>query len=457
MHDITLVGNNLAMLVAASELARRGRRVTLFSDGRPLGAHFAGITVQGLDFDIGMVMLEQVRSATPCADLRQYRSGVRNDWTRFGHLAAGWMESHQALRRVPTPECRVLGRVVPDYLIANRLDVFAHAPIPGPDAVALHDPRHPAHKVQGAAYDTLSYAQAAELNHGGPLHARYIEPFVRKLMGVGSADFLARYHRAAWAPLFFPETLRAALLGQPTGLTEYPFWMPRSGFAGQLVRDLREVLQATAGVTLRHEALTALAPVGSGLQLTLDGGTTVSAGSVALGLPTDRCHALMGLKLAPPGPAASVCVAFARVRADAIGRATGCQMVVDEDHASYRLTDQDTLAGIDCAWHRVTVEAGPDRLARQHPGLSAEDALALELRSLLQVDDPAAVQMLKCITARNALTLPTEPAVTTFDATHNRLEAALPGIALTGNLLGYGVASLNDQLVQGLKIAEELT
>jgi hypothetical protein len=31
----------------------------------------------------------------------------------------------------------------------------------------------------------------------------------------------------------------------------------------------------------------------------------------------------------------------------------------------------------------------------------------------------------------------------------------MPDVALTGMLLGYGVASLNDQIVQGLKIAEE--
>jgi hypothetical protein len=28
-------------------------------------------------------------------------------------------------------------------------------------------------------------------------------------------------------------------------------------------------------------------------------------------------------------------------------------------------------------------------------------------------------------------------------------------VALTGTLLGYGVASFNDQIVQGLKLAEE--
>ena len=60
MDEVLLAGNNLAMLVAVSELARRGRRVRLCSDAKPLGGHFAGMRLQGQGYDIGMVMLEQV-------------------------------------------------------------------------------------------------------------------------------------------------------------------------------------------------------------------------------------------------------------------------------------------------------------------------------------------------------------------------------------------------------------
>ncbi|HZF79598.1 MAG TPA: hypothetical protein VEZ89_07385 [Rubrivivax sp.] len=461
MNEVVLVGNNLAMMVAASELARRGKAVTLLTDGRPLGAHFAGMTVQGLDFDVGMVLLEQIAPTNPCDDLRQYRSAVRNDWTRFGHLASQWLQAQQTLRRVPTPECRVGGRVWPDYLIANRLEALAASPLPGPDACARTDPRHPLHKLGGTAYDNMSYAEAAQFNHGQPLHDTFIEPFVRKLLGVDSPAFLARFHRAAWVPLFYPETLRAAQRGQAVELPEYPFWTTGTGFTGQLVRDLRDALQASPRVTLRTEPLKALSAGTAGLHVGLEGGASLHSARAALGLPSDRCHALLGPTLPVPegsgSPAASVSVAFARVRANAIGAPTSCQMVVDDDHAAYRLTDQDALAGLDTDWHRISIEASPARLAQQHPGLPPEQALAFELRSLLRVDGEQAVEVLKCITARNALVLPTAQAVAAADAAANVLDAALPGVAKTGNLLGYGVASLNDQLVQGLKIAEELS
>jgi hypothetical protein len=130
-------------------------------------------------------------------------------------------------------------------------------------------------------------------------------------------------------------------------------------------------------------------------------------------------------------------------------------MVVDEGYAAYRLTDQDALAGRDPAWHRVVIEANPERVARLAAHEPIESVLKRELAQLLAVDDPASVQVAKCVTARNALMIPTAECVTQAARSHSDLVESMPGVALTGALLGYGVASLNDQIVQGLKIAEE--
>ncbi|MCE2659204.1 MAG: hypothetical protein LW854_13330 [Rubrivivax sp.] len=454
MSPVTLVGHNLAMLVAATELVRQGVAVRLCTDGKALGAHFAGLVAQGHVFDIGMVMLEKCGHPQPSDALSTYRPEIRNDWTRFGHLAAAWLERQAPLVRVPTPECHVQGRTGPDYLIANRLDMLSglrvgQQLVPPPPNLSPDDPRHPRHKVSSPAYDTLSYQEAAALCHGDAFHALAIEPFVRKLLGQGSDRFLARYHRAAWAPLFYPETLRAALHGDATGLAEYPFWMPASGCVGDIVSRLRADLLAHPLLSLQAEALTSLTPEGQRPQ--------------ALGLPAERCSALLQAADAVPArapapappPAASVSVAFCLVPEEAITRSTGCLMVVDEAYAAYRLTDQDHLAGRAAPLHRVTIEAGPDRLAAQHPGATPAQALSLELSRLLGVDNPADVQVAQCITARHALAWPSTEAIQAGQQTYRCLSEALPGVALTGTLLGYGVASFNDQIVQGLKLAEE--
>jgi predicted NAD/FAD-dependent oxidoreductase len=457
MREPLLIGNNLALLVAASELAKRGRTLTLIADGKPLGGHFSGLRVDGHAFDLGMVLIEKLASSHPGADLRSYDSSVRNDWTRFADRAAHWLEAQVPTRRTPTLQCLVEGRFVADYLIANRLNAF-HSADPGANATLdRSDPRHAANKNIGSAYDHLSYGEAARLNHGEVLHARFIEPFVRKVFNVSSDAFEARYHRAAWVPLYYPETLAAEQRGEPIALPEYVFWTTDEGCIARLVATLIERLRAAPTVTLVAAAVSSIERSGRDWVAQVEGGGSWAASQMALGLPAERGRALFGLSPLPAPMAASVAVTFCLMRADAVGRPLSCLMVVDESFCTYRLTDQDAQAGIDVPWHRVVLEASPNMLASHTPPQAVETVMRRELCALMNIGDEGAVRVLKTITARNALTLPTTACVAQAKAAHRALAEAAPGAALTGALLGYGAASLNDQIVQGLKIAEEFS
>ena len=455
--QILFAGNNVALLVAGLELAKQGRELCIVTDGRPMGAHFAGMKLGEHSFDIGMVLLEKVHRTDGSDDLSDYHPEVRNDWTRFGHLSSAWLDSNAETVRVPTSHTLVDNIAHPDYLLSNRLDAFLNAEGGPESASGSADPAHPSHKVYGKLYNTLTYAQAAEVNHGHQLHAHYIGPFVQKLTSVSSSDFLARYHRAGWVPLYYPETLRAAIRGEHHGLQEYPFWMIKSGSVAALMTELRERLSTYPNVTIVDRKLVSLSLASDVATAVTEDGEKFTGNRLAVGLPNDRCHSL--LKQTPPVQthAASVTVLFCVVKAAAIGRNTGCMMVVDPSFASYRLTDQDTLAGTGATWHRITIEAGPGLLAKQYPGQPAEDALTAEVMRLLKIEEPDAVKVLDCITARNALVLPDEAGIRSAQLTREMMQKHLPGAALTGTILGYGVASLNDQLVQGLKVAKEFS
>jgi hypothetical protein len=449
-----IAGNNLAALVAAAELARRGRPPTLLTDGRQLGGHFAGLQVDGHAYDLGMVLLEKLASTERDARLTTYRSDVRHDWTRFGDLAANWLDEQLPLRRAPTPQCLVDSRRWPDYLIANRLEAFVNADMAVPDLLDRNDPRHAAQKNLGFAYDAISYAEAGRLNHGQAMHEHYVEPFVRKLLNASSADLLARYHRAAWVPLFYPQTLTAAVRNENPDLPEYPFWTTDTGHVGSLVTCLIARLVAD-GVNIVKQPLSDLKFKDGRWAVGTQDGAVWHASRLILGLTPERARMLIGLPSLTPVSGPSVTLLLARVRATAIGREIGCLMVVDQNHATYRLTDQDALAERDPEWHRVVIEANPEYASLRAPNEPIESVLSRELTQLLAVDDPSGVQVSKCITARNALTIPTSVCVAQAAHSYAELVEVIPDVALTGMLLGYGVASLNDQIVQGLKIAEE--
>ncbi len=458
MNKSLLIGSNLAILVGAYELARSGSHVTLLTDKKKLGGHFAGMHINGHDFDIGMVMLEKQTQDTASPNLQTYKANTRNDWVRFGHIAASWLDDQDCLRRVPTPTCLIQGSFVPDYLITNRLDVFADVDIAAPAPLSRNNILHAAQKTSSSTYDTLTYAEAARVNHGEALHSVFIEPYIRKSLGISSNDFLARYHRFAWAPLFYPETLTGALRGD-VSLPEYPFWTTHNGFVGQLVKNLCVWLEKQSNVTLVNRPILSLKHDGQHWHANVSGGQIWTGERLALGIPPTQAHTLLGTAPTALGQTASVTLLFALVKASAIGRTHGCLMVVDENYSIYRLTDQDAMAAMNPEWHRVVVEARSDLLEKWHPALSPESILERELRSLMEVDNESnnAVNVLKCFSAADALAIPTKYFVDDMKDANARLSEATMGAILTGNLLGYGVSSFNDQLIQGLKIADEFS
>jgi hypothetical protein len=466
MSDALLVGNNLAVLVAAVELGTAGREVVLVTDGRAPGGHFRGLRVGETDFDIGMVLVDKAGPAEPGADpdFSTYRPQRRYDWTRFGALVDRWQQAQVDLIRAPTPEVLVDGRRWPDHLMANRLDILAASGLPAPRLLPREAPEHAAGKITSAAYDTLGYTAAAELNHGPEVQRRLVDPFADKVLGPARTSLLARYHRAGWLPLYWPETIAAACEGRPTGLPENPFWTTRSGFVGDLVRSLERRLEELPSVRVHGEAVDSLAPVDGGWAVRTRAGGRWAAARPVLGLGQERLRALVGLPAPERAAGVSVMVMCCLVRGSAMGTGVGALSVLDPKFATYRVTDQDLLAGQDPAWHRVVVEAGPAAVARAQAGEDVPAALVAELCRLLDIrgaevaaggesDD---VRVLKTVMAPGAIVVPTATSLAGEAGARDEVVAACPSALLTGALLGFGVTSMNDQIVQGLAVADEL-
>jgi hypothetical protein len=462
MPDALLVGNNLAVLVAAAELGALGREVVLVTDGRPAGGHFRGLRLDGADFDIGMVLLESAAGPEETADLSSYRPRVRYDWTRFGALVDRWLDGQVDQVRTPTPEVLVDGRRWPDHLIANRLDLLAAGGFPAPPPLPRDDARHAAAKVTSGAYDTLTYQAAADLNHGTGIQRQLIDPFAEKLLGPAYDGLAARYHRAGWLPLYWPETLTAAIEGRPTHLAEYPFWTTGTGFVGELVRSLERRIADLPAVRVCGAAVDSLAPGAGGWEVRTAEGAWSHALPV-LGVGHERAQALLGLPGRERAPGASVVAVCCLVRAAAMGAPIGCLSVVDREFVTYRVTDQDALAGRDPEWHRVVIEAGPAAADRLRDGEDVPAALVSELCRLLALPESAAhdglspdVRVVKTLSAPGAVLAPTAGSLAADAAAHQALVEACPAAELTGALLGVGATSMNDQVVQGLAVAQRL-
>jgi hypothetical protein len=456
VDEVVFIGSGLAVLVAALERARAGLPVTLLCDGRAPGGHFAGVVRNGHEFDIGMVFLEQKLPLHAGHPLRDYQPAVRNDWTRFGDRASAWLQAQADLVRVPTPTLLFQGTPYPDPLIANRLDILAVQDWPPAAPLADTDPAHASRKISSPAYDALSFEEASRLNHGEAVHEALFAPFVRKLAGVECDAIMARQHRALWVPLYYPQTIRAALAGEPHGLPEYPFWTPSAGTFAGLIRKLCAELSAMPQVRIIESPITRLDHDQGRWRVVSQAGAACVAARLVMGVSTERACALLGVAAPVPTPAASISVLMATVPRDRVQRPAACLMTGDDSLAVYRMTCPDLAANRDSAQLRWVVEARPECLEQLHPGIEPAAALAGELARLAGIENVQDIHVHGVLTARNALVLPTRAAVNAADLTRQTLAHAAPDAWMTGALLGYGVASINDQIVQGLHLIEEL-
>ena len=460
MYDILLLGNNLAVLVAALELAAKGRKVGLLLDGKAAGGHFGGIRLEDYEFDIGMVLFERAASVPQSVDLNSYQVGQRNDSARFVSLVADYLDRYVATIRAPTPQVIVGGRRHADFVVANRLDWFDSLSDPEvivhelADAPIRHE-LHASNKLSSPAYDSASYEQASLFNHGATLHHVCFRPLCEKLLGVSPTTILARYHRLGWLPLYYPQTLTKALSGEPNCLAEYPFWSAVGGFSGEFVSKMLSALKRSS-VDIVDDVVNELkcnpdASYSVGIQ-----GGEYQSQRLVLGSTQERASQLL-LQPAPPRlDGVSVGILLGVVHRDHLLQVSSCLFVADSEFSIYRITDHDACAGLDSEWHRISVEINPAYFSRLYPNIEParhQAQIVTELVELNVIDKPAALRVLRYMCADNALPLPT--AVAVQDAGRFAALNDQPGLALTGSLLGIGVSSLNDQIVQGLRIAEQ--
>ncbi len=448
--NLYFIGNNLATIIGAYESAKSGKSVTIFTDGNTLGGYFAGINLKGHDFDFGMFLFEQFRENT-----RIEKRSTINSWLDNGLEISDWLNNEVSLKRAKTPETYILGEKYPDYIMTNRLDAYLSQKVKAPESLSIDNPYHAFHKENGSEYDEISYYEASRYNHGEELHFLYIEPFIKKIIGHSSDKFLARYHRFSWAPLYYPNTIREVLLNKKITLEEYPFWTTENGFIGDLVRNITNKIKKMDNVNIVNYRLNNL-EIGKNKLIINDSEYKLNS-KVVLGLSMDKVHELLNTQKSLKGIGIDFSIAFTLVHRNSIKDIIGCVFIVDDVFGSYRITDQDAIAGLDPEWHRVVIEANSKILQEKYPDISSEDAIIKDIKSYFKITGDDHINILKILNIKNGLYLPTKEFVKEKKLYSNLiLDLSEHNVILTGDLLNYGTSSINNQIAQGLKLGVQL-
>jgi hypothetical protein len=457
-------------MVAATALARRGQRVLLVNSAKGWGGHFTTINVDGLAFDPGMVLMEFTSYASEtCASLESYDPNVRNDVGRFCRAVQEYVGDYQRTHEIPTPQMYFHGKIVDDLLIANSLQSLALLPI----AQAVRDDLcnwresmdpavHASGKTFAKEYEQLDYAAASVANHGRSFHHSLIEPFCRKLLNASSSEVLARYHRVAWLPLFYPETILSFLAGTPQSLPRTRFSHPDGECVGDLTNRLRlEIEQSTNITTIRDrlEGFSIQSPEQYAVDIANHARFTFERGAWG-GPPSELLQITGTVHESEQYDRCSITLAFVCIPRKALLREFSVLIVVDESRLVYRVTNQTICsANHDEDLIRLVAELNPEYCAQlidqSVDSIDWSKLIANELLEIGVVKSDTDIAIVAVRSMKRAFTLPTLHNKSVCGAEIAAAQTVAPNLSLIGPSSGFFSTSFNDQIVQGLKLADE--
>lgn len=466
--DVVIAGNNLAALVAAQSIAASGREVLLINSAPAWGGHFSGVELASRRFDPGMILYEfdaSNRESSP--NVRSYDPTRRNDCGRFTGMVRDYVERRVSTVIAPDPTVLIDSRALPDMIIANHAASVTSFDRETRDRIrqelkaicaAGPHPLHASRKAVDPAFASVDFASVSIANHGRTLHEALFEPLCRKILGVPCSEILATYHRAAWLPLYYPETLLSQFGVAPQRLPETRFHYPAEGSAGALVRALAHEIEAHPKIHIVRSAIAKISRSAPTMLEMVDG-NTVSANEFIWTLDPGALLAIAGPAL--PGAEfarSSIGLCFVALGQDHIGPGLGTLFVPDPKRASYRVTDQEGCARLRADEHRLVAEFSPAILAsRGHNNREEqEQALLHELAEVGLIDTPRSVAYCAVKILNNALMIPNNANRSAFLQQQDWLRRHLPAIRLAGPSAGFHAGAMNDQIVQGLKLAVEL-
>ena len=467
-HHTVIVGNALAGMIAALELAEQGKQVTLINPGGPLGGYFAGLQIDGVMFDAGLVKfeLDGYLHQAKWSELASYDSALRNDVGRFLKIVHEWILKYSPLHQFEIPKMMLEGVVYDDVLLSNAYHSFSQFPFAQDCIAELQRSEsgvaiHASQKAKGEAYEALDYATASIANHGKTMHERLIAPYLLKSQGVTADCMLARFHRVAWLPLFYPETLLESYLGRPCRLSPTAFHYPKLSSIGTVVGKVKAEILAHPDIQYLTGTVNQISKVDKGWQMGCAGSELTANNLVWTYQPSQLLKCLGLQPTLVQETKSAIAVAFFRIRKIDIRNVYTFLNVVDLNYSLYRITNQSACAEDHGEFMNIAAEFNTEGLCCLYGDLADDkfiiEKLLMELAQMKIIATDAVPKIAQVKRVPSGFLVPDKQARDAWEQDHRTIIQHYPEIALMAMSSGFFATSLNDQVVQGLHYATYAT
>lgn len=452
-----IYGSGLSALVLAERLGSSGRQVVLANPGKSWGGIFNGINIDGDVFDAGMTNFEFDLFGEPSDNIQDYHPDRKHDVGRYVHFVHHYLSRFVETAPLPVPSMQFGLHVVDDLIISNRFDVLKVIAPQVREAirteleaiVAAPNKLHPRTKSEPSTLlATTSFEQVSLANHGPTFHNLFIGPAFRKILGVSTSEIEGIFHRNGWVPLFYPESLLSQFGPSPQVLKPTAFRYPADVNFGAFIGRIADTVRALPKVRIIDSAKEI--EINARASTMRVGGEEFSFKRLAWGDEPARLLGPSG-EVQQPVRRAGLDLFFLKVKEEGVANRFAVLMDPEADSPFYRVTNQSICAGAPATQHKIILECNSGNWDEESPDRSRMLNAALCRYGI----DPAAVQSCQRRSFKGALAIPSRAQMDEFNHLRERIAQTLPEVELIGASSGYVSVTLNDHIIQALKIAHK--
>jgi len=226
--NITIFGGSLASLTLADCLAQDQINFTWITLGEKIGGHFSGLQIQQDTHDIGMVLLEFV----PGKNNPSKYSELEDEQEALGNFFRDIFLEEASVEVLSNK------KLIPDFIISDNLDVIR---LRKKNYFSNSNPiKHPRDKWLNSWFEEVNYESVCTELYP-EFYSDYLKKIANKITSGSANKLSARYHRSAWLPLYYPESIS----GDNNSLSIYPFQKIKgSNLANFIIQKIQKIKQS---------------------------------------------------------------------------------------------------------------------------------------------------------------------------------------------------------------------
>ena len=470
MSVVDIIGNNVGAMIAAVELSKKEEvKVRLFNELPFWGSHLVGTKESQQHYDFGRIIFDFFSyNDDQNSEISSYNAKVRNDVGRFYSLIRKYIEELVDVVEIDTPQMYYDKSYYEDFMFADSLAILKHLPQDTQKliieelrvVVANNTSLHASNKkLESSAFVSANTHEVSIANHGKCIHELLIAPFMRKVLATDRPELSAIYHRIPWLPLYYPETLLSQFEGKRQQLAKPKFHYPTCGYFSILIHKLKETIENSPFIELRKDKIEAITPDNKGfVDIKLENETIHSNQLVWSGDPEVLLRKL-GERKFDNSAVEKLPISFSFVEIDTIRlkKEFSILTVIDENLLPFRITNQTYCSGSPERQTKLVVECNPEQLINK-AGEEPENQYIEIINNLIQlqiIETADAVNHVSIKNVSKTIRIPNKRNELLFNEYDKLLSTKYSEIIRMGTSLDFVSISINDQIIQGLHIAEK--